>query len=103
MDIMLEDDGINFTDEQKKLVPNKEFLASLFAQVKSIVRTRDRHRAGLPCCPAALPCPALPCRANLFFLPCPACPAGRPGQGTGQGRAGQGRAKKFALLTFLQT
>jgi hypothetical protein len=39
MDIMLEDDGINFTDEQKKLVPNKEFLASLFAQVKSIVRT----------------------------------------------------------------
>ncbi len=59
---------------------------------------RDRHRAGLPCCPAALPCPALPCRANLFFLPCPACPAGRPGQGTGQGRA-----KKFALLTFLRT
>ncbi len=39
MDIMLEDDDINLTDEQTKLVPNKEFLASLFARVKPIVRT----------------------------------------------------------------
>jgi hypothetical protein len=49
------------------------------------VYTRDRHRAGLPWCPAALPCPALQGRAKFFFKPCPGCPA----LAALQGRAGQ--------------
>jgi hypothetical protein len=30
------------------------------------IENRDRHRAGLPCCPTALPCP--PGQGEIFFL-----------------------------------
>ena len=51
-----------------------------------VIYPRDRHRTGQSChvlCPV-LPCPVL--QDEIFFLPCPACPAGQTGQGTGQGR-----------------
>jgi hypothetical protein len=55
-----------------------------------MLQTETVIRAGLPCCPAALPCPVLPCpvlpcRAKVVFFSLSCCPAGRPGQGTGQG------------------